>query len=74
MIKYKDFVPKVLERGPFGGATAIESFDDVVQAANDWITNHSIQIVNIETMIWPEFQEMDLPKVEHIRVWYRESQ
>ncbi|NJL56568.1 hypothetical protein HC928_16425 [bacterium] len=36
MIKYKDFAPRITERGPFGGASEYESFSEVVSTANQW--------------------------------------
>ena len=34
LIKYKDFAPRITERGPFGGASDYESFSKVVSVVN----------------------------------------
>lgn len=54
MIKYKDFAPRITERGPFGGASEYESFSKVVSAANQWIESTTIQVINVETVVLPD--------------------
>lgn len=54
MIQYKDFAPRITERGPFGGASDYESFSDVVGAVNQWIGSAAIQVINVETVVLPD--------------------
>lgn len=54
MIQYKDFAPRITERGPFGGASDYESFSDVVSAVNQWIGSATIQVINVETVVLPD--------------------
>jgi len=53
MIQYKDFAPRITERGPFGGASEYESFSEVVSAVNQWIESTTIQVINVETVVLP---------------------
>lgn len=54
MIKWKDFAPRITERGPFGGPAEYESFSEVVSAVNQWIDMTTIQVINVETVVLPE--------------------
>jgi hypothetical protein len=54
MIKYKDFVPRIAEREPFGGPSEYESFSKVVSAVNQWIESKTIQVINVETVVLPD--------------------
>lgn len=54
MIQYKDFAPRITERGPFGGPSGYESFSEVVSAANQWIESTTIQVINVETVVLPD--------------------
>ncbi|KAM3098883.1 hypothetical protein ACKFKF_16580 [Phormidesmis sp. 146-12] len=54
MIKYKDFAPRIIERGPFGGPAEYESFSEVVSEVNQWIASTTIQVINVETVVLPD--------------------
>jgi hypothetical protein len=54
MIQCKDFAPRITERGPFGGASDYESFSEVVSEVNQWIENTTIQVINVETVVFPD--------------------
>jgi hypothetical protein len=54
MIKYKDFAPRITERGPFGGPAEYESFSEVVSEVNQWIENTMTQVINVETVVLPD--------------------
>ncbi|MFP5275396.1 hypothetical protein [Coleofasciculus sp.] len=54
MIKYKDFAPRITERGPFGGPSDYESFSEVVSEVNQWIESTTIQVINVETVVLPD--------------------
>jgi len=85
LIKYKDFAPQVTKRSLFKGVTEVDSFPMVVSAANQWIENSSVQVINIETVVLPNSS----PGTDYgmyitsggyranywyqcVRVWYRE--
>jgi hypothetical protein len=53
VIRYKDFAPKVIRRRPLKGVIEIESFSEVVSAANQWIENRLVQVMNVETVVLP---------------------
>ena len=57
MIKCQDFAPRITKRGTFVGAAEYESFSDVVSAANQWIENSTIQVINVETVVLPDSLE-----------------
>ena len=87
MILFKDFDPQMLAEPRLFKAGEYESFDDALQAANDWITECDIQVINVETVvlpnIWSRFEEGptdvalgtsgEMPSHWHqfIRCWYR---
>ncbi|MBW4694417.1 MAG: hypothetical protein KME27_21940 [Lyngbya sp. HA4199-MV5] len=54
MIQYKDFAPRITERGPFGGASEYELFAEVVSAVNQWLERTTIQVINVETVVLPD--------------------
>jgi hypothetical protein len=54
MIQYKDFAPRITERGPFGGGSEYESFSEIVSAVNQWIGSQTIQVINVETVVLPD--------------------
>ncbi|GAQ00048.1 hypothetical protein [Leptolyngbya sp. NIES-2104] len=54
MIQYKDFAPRITERGPFGGAAEYESFSEIVSAVNQWIDMTTIQVISVETVVLPD--------------------
>jgi hypothetical protein len=85
MIDQKDFIPKTLSKHWFKGIQ-VDSFDAAIAAANDWIEQESVDVVNIETIILPvgSDDETELPLTvvpssigfslrQFIRVWYRKK-
>ncbi len=54
MIQYKDFAPRITERGPFGGPSEYDSYSEVVSAVNQWIESTTIQVINVETVVLPD--------------------
>nr|WP_315889721.1 hypothetical protein [Kovacikia minuta] len=55
MIQCKDFAPRITEQVPFGGPSDYESFSGVVNAVNQWIANTTIQVINVETVVLPDW-------------------
>ncbi len=85
MIAYQDFVPQKKTEGGLFKEAEYESFDVAVEAANKWIKQNSIKVINIETVLLPNLslegqegtQDADLPTMsgwanwhQFVRVWY----
>jgi hypothetical protein len=88
MIRFRDFVPRMLEApGLFRGGE-YESFDVALDAVNQWVQANRVRIVNIETVvlpnIWSRYEEGsddvalgtsgEMPSHWHqfIRCWYED--
>jgi superfamily I DNA/RNA helicase len=87
MIQFRDFVPEMLAAPALFKAGEYESMEAALAAANAWIKESDIQIVNIETVvlpnIWSRYEEGttdvalgtsgEMPSHWHqfVRVWYR---
>ena len=53
MIRFKDFVPQMLDAPRLFRAGEYESFEAALEAANQWIKEYNVQIVNVETVVLP---------------------
>ena len=73
MIKYKDFSPQVTERGLLGRPKKVETVQAIINSANQWINDNSIEVINIETVVLPRYFGIDEHATWHqfIRVWYK---
>jgi hypothetical protein len=87
MIQFRDFVPKMLAAPALFKAGEYESIETAVAAANDWMKESNVKVLNIETVvlpnIWSRYEEGtsdvalgtsgEMPSHWHqfIRVWYR---
>ena len=83
MIMFKDFAPQVTKKSFF--SVKLQSFQEAVGAANEWIEDSNIDVVNIETVVLPEIWreegttdtnlttsgDMMNTWYQFIRVWYR---
>jgi len=88
MLKYKDFVPRMLSEPGIFKAGDYETFDEAVTAANQWIAASNVSLINIETVvlpnIWSRWEEgsndaslgtsSESPSRWHqfLRCWYQE--
>lgn len=88
ILKFKDFVPKMLAEPGLFREGDYESLEDAVAAANEWAAETGVKLINIETVvlpnIWSRFEEGstdvslgtsgDSPARWHqfIRCWYKE--
>jgi len=86
MIHFRDFVPKMIEAPRLFKPGEYESIEDALKAANRWIDEKRIHVVNVETVvlpnIWSRFEEGptdvalgtsgEMPSHWHqfIRCWY----
>lgn len=87
MIQFRDFVPEMLSAPRLFKAGEYESMDAALAAANSWIKEYGIKIVNVETVvlpnIWSRYEEGttdvalgtsgEMPSHWHqfVRVWYQ---
>jgi hypothetical protein len=87
MIKYIDFTPKVTKKGGLFKSTEIETFGDIVEYMNAWLTKEGTEVINIETVLLPNIHDSDEEGSEDtmlgtgressshwyqlIRVWYK---
>ena len=87
MIGFKDFVPRMLAEPGLFKAGEYESFAAAVEAANRWIKEYDIKVLNVETVvlpnIWSRWEEGskdvslgtsgDSPSRWHqfVRCWYQ---
>lgn len=53
MLKYKDFVPREIQPPGVFDEGEHESFDDAVRAANAWLVETRVKLVNLETVVLP---------------------
>ena len=53
MLKYKDFVPKEISAPGILKPGEHESFDAAVEACNKWLTENSVKIIGLETVVLP---------------------
>ena len=81
VIKFKDFAPSAIDHKVF--STTYESFSEVVAHANEWIRNSGVTVLNVETVVLPNLQQLkDTSQVftimkhsgsymfQVVRVWY----
>lgn len=84
MYHFKDFAPQVVKKGFF--KAEYESFEEVLAAANAWIRDHNIEVLNIETVVFPDIKRevgqtricpISLVEIgnsyryQFLRVWYK---
>ncbi|NQV25810.1 MAG: hypothetical protein HQ518_15740 [Rhodopirellula sp.] len=86
MIAYRDFVPHQTSGPGFFSNAKYESFDAALRAANDFVVQQSLTVLNIETVVLPNVWdtseegttdvsirtsgEMSSTWHQFIRVWY----
>jgi hypothetical protein len=86
MIAYQDFVPRPTTRASFLRAATYETLRASLLAANRWIGEHRVRVINIETVALPNIHasweegsedtslqtsgELRSSWHQFIRVWY----
>ena len=53
MLRFKDFVPKLIEAGGFFQAERYESTEQCLIRLNNYIEDNNLNVMNIETVILP---------------------
>lgn len=86
MIDYKDFIPRQTEGPGFFSEARYESLNEALRAANTFVADGSLKVLNIETVVLPNVWDSaeegtrdasirtsaDMSSTWHqfIRVWY----
>jgi hypothetical protein len=89
MIAYRDFAPRQLSAAGFLQPAEHEPLKETLARANDWVREHGIDVLNVETVVLPNLWSphsegtTDPNRVlqpgfaeawnQFIRVWYRVS-
>ena len=86
MITFQDFASKIVKPGTLLKPPEHQSFQQVLREANEWIQEHAVRVLNIETILLPSAcSDNDAPVYrlhgdygyawrQVIRVWYEEEQ
>ena len=83
-IRYRDFLPRERERGGLFGGVDYAGFDSCVERLNEWLAEHPVEIVRVETVTLPNIHSVqeqgssdtELHTSAHavwyqfVRVWY----
>jgi len=64
-IAFKDFFPRVTHSGFL--SSEYESFNQVVNRANEWMAGSGVQVLNIETLVLPNVNTEDEAMQTNIR-------
>ena len=56
IIQYKDLSPSAVEHKVL--STEYENFSEVVAHANEWIRDSSVTVLNVETVLLPNLQNL----------------
>lgn len=65
----KDFVPEK-SKGSLFKSGKIQSFEEVLEAANEWISNNpGLKILNVETVLLPNIHEKDEEGSQDTELW-----
>jgi hypothetical protein len=70
MIAFKDFVPAQIESRSLFRRVEFEPLDAIVETANAWIAEHSVHVINVETVLMPN---LGFPKKDTSTGHYRTS-
>lgn len=68
-LKAKDFVPEK-KKGTMFKSGKIQSFQETLEAANQWIKeNQNIEVLNVETIVLPNIHESDEEGSQDTELW-----
>lgn len=86
MIAYEDFIPQQTSGPGFFSSAEYQSFDEALRAANAFVADRDVKVLNVETVVLPNVWDMseegttdasirtsgDMASTWHqfIRVWY----
>ena len=87
-LQFKDFVPRIIDHAGLFKHATYESFEDAVAAANEWLNESGVRLIQLETVvlpnIWNKWEEGstdaslgtgDSPSHWHqfLRCWYSDE-
>jgi hypothetical protein len=86
-IEYRDFLPEAVQRGGLFGGVDFASFDNCVDALNEWLRENPVNVIRIETVTLPNIHSVaeqgshdsELHTSSHavwyqfVRLWYSGS-
>jgi hypothetical protein len=88
MFNYRDFWPEQIEAEGFFTQARWQPFEEAMKAANSWVDEQGVKVINIETVVLPNIWDSDEEGTEDaslrssgkssttwhqiIRVWYEE--
>ncbi len=75
---FRDFAPKQNRPSGFFQSAEYDNLMEAVRYANQWVVDHEVEVVNIETVVFPYFhaqtatteQAASQEWYQFIRVWY----
>lgn len=86
MLAYEDFIPQQTSGPGFFSSAEYQSFDEALQAANSFVADRNLKVLNVETVVLPNVWRTseegttdtsirtsgDMSSTWHqfIRVWY----
>lgn len=87
IVDYQDFLPRETPRGGIFGGVNYSDLDSCVAAMNDWLKEHSVNIIQVETVTLPNIHSIteegstdtELHSTSHtvwyqfVRLWYTRS-
>ena len=89
MLRYKDFVPCQTQAPGWLKPGEFESFDAAVEAANQWLSESNVRLIQMETVVLPNIHSRweegstdasigtsgDSPSFWHqfLRCWYQDE-
>ncbi len=53
MIRFRDFLPRPIEKPGYSFEGEFDSLASAIRAADAWIENNGIDVINIETVVLP---------------------
>ncbi|MBV6647916.1 MAG: hypothetical protein KI790_20820 [Cyclobacteriaceae bacterium] len=68
MIQVKDFVPEKKKGGLFKSGS-VQHFEEVLTAANQWISENNINVVNVETVVLPNIHDSQEEGSQDTELW-----
>ena len=83
-IAYEDIVPEIVTPAAFLQNPMYETFDHLIARANKWIDDKTIDVINVETVAFPQGRwgptQSNAPAVagnvgswhQFLRIWYRD--
>ena len=53
MIRFQDFLPRLLRPPGFLTSAEYDTFEQAVDAANQWVAHYGVKVLNMETVVLP---------------------